>query len=134
MLSIFLTKKLEENASDMANAQVIFYFCSQEKRNTGIDVLRGLLYQILTKRSHLVKHASAERTQQTLSSFEALWIITKCIEDLDLGTIFCVLDGLDECDEHTIRVLVPRIVRIHSKFSIRLVQHSREQVLWKRGS
>jgi hypothetical protein len=46
-----------------------------------------------------------------LSSLETLWLIfSKLITDGELGTMFCVLDGLDECDESTLRVLLPRTV------------------------
>ena len=64
-------------------------------------VLRGLVHQIITKCPQLVKHAlphfeTPERTQQTLSSLEAMWLIfRKLVADAELGTMFCVLDGLD---------------------------------------
>jgi ankyrin repeat protein len=117
MLSIFLTEELEATTQDTEDAELAFYFCSHqdEKRNTAVAILRGLVYQIVTKRPRLAKHAlsyfeTPERVQQTLSSLETLWIIFKrLVEDPDLRTMFCVLDGLDECDDDTLRVLVPRI-------------------------
>jgi Cdc6-like AAA superfamily ATPase len=120
MLSVFLTEELENKTSSTEDAQLVYYFCSaqDEKRNTGVAVLRGLVHQIITKHPQLVKHAlpyfeTLERTQQTQSSLETLWLIfSKLIEDPDLRTTFCVLDGLDECDESTLRVLVPKIVRL----------------------
>jgi ankyrin repeat protein len=49
--------------------------------------------------------------QQTLGSLETLWIIfNKLIADAELRTMFCVLDGLDECEDSTLRVLLPRLV------------------------
>jgi hypothetical protein len=51
-----------------------------------------------------------ERTQQTLSSLEILWVIfRRLVQEPDLGTIFCVLDGLDECEDETLGVLVRKI-------------------------
>ena len=116
MMSIFLTEELEEKTSSMEDGQFICFFCSHqnEKRNTGVAVLRGLVHQIVSKRPKLIKHAlpyfeTAERTQQTLSSLEALWLIfSRLIADSELGTIFCVLDGLDECDQ--LGALLPRII------------------------
>jgi ankyrin repeat protein len=118
MLSVYLTKELEKHAASTQSVELLFFFCSaqDEKRNTAVAVLRGLVHQIVDKRPLLVKHAlpyfeTPERTQQTLSSLEALWIIfSKLIADVELGTMFCVLDGLDECEESTLRVLLPRFV------------------------
>jgi hypothetical protein len=118
MMSVFLTEALERRAARIDSAELAFFFCSaeDEKRNTAVAVLRGLVHQIIAKRPQLVKHAlpyfeTPERTQQTVSSLETLWIIfSKLIADAELGTMFCVLDGLDECDESTLGGLLPRIV------------------------
>ena len=120
MLSVFLTDELKRRTDNTQDAELAFFFCSaeDEKRNTAVAVLRGLVHQIIAKRPHLVKHAlpyfeTPERTQQTLSSLETLWLIfSKLIADAELGTMFCVLDGLDECEESTLRVLLPRIVSL----------------------
>jgi ankyrin repeat protein len=120
MLSVFLTEELARTTLNVKNAQLAFYFCSyqDEKRNTAVAILRGLVHQIITKRPALVKHAlpyfeTHERTVQTLTSLETLWIIfTRLIGDLDLGIMFCVLDGLDECEEDGLRVLIPRLVSL----------------------
>ncbi|KAF1837128.1 hypothetical protein BDW02DRAFT_595803 [Decorospora gaudefroyi] len=101
MLSIFLTEELERYTVNREDAGLVFLFCSaqDEKRNTSITVLRGLVHQIITKRPQLVKHLlphfeTPERTQQTLSSLETLWLIfRKLVADAELGTMFCVLDG-----------------------------------------
>jgi hypothetical protein len=121
MLSIFLTEeqRITQKAEDK---ELVFYFCSHqdEKRNTAVAVLQGLLYQIVGKRQKLVKHVlpyfeTPEKTQQTLLSLETLWIIFKrLIQDVDLGTMFCVLDGLDECDQDTLRLLVPKTIDLFS--------------------
>jgi ankyrin repeat protein len=118
MMSIFITEELEKYIARIPNAKLAFFFCSaqDDKHNTGVAVLRGLVHQILDKRPQLIKHAlphfeTPERTQQTLASLETLWIIfSKLIADAELGRMFCVLDGLDECEESTLRVLLPRLV------------------------
>jgi len=123
MMSVFLTEELEENTSCTDGAGLLFFFCSaqDEKRNTGVAVLRSLVHQIVTMRPQLVRHAlpyfeKEEQTQQTLSSLETLWIIfTKLLADAELGRMFCVLDGLDECEESTLRVLVPRLMGLHAR-------------------
>ena len=121
MLSVFLSEELER-LSTTNDTQSLFFFCSHQddKRNTAVAILRGFIYQIVTKRPTLIKHAlpyfeTPERTHQTLSSLETLWcIFSKLISDADLGTTFCVLDGLDECDQNTLNVLVPRIIGLLS--------------------
>jgi hypothetical protein len=122
MLSIFLIEELGRITQQMEYAELLFYFCSHqdEKRNTAVAVLRGLVYQIVAKRPKLTKYVlpyfeTLEKPQQTLSSLETLWIIFRMlVQDVDLGTMFCVLDGLDECDEDTLRILVPN-ARGHSQ-------------------
>ncbi|EUC28357.1 hypothetical protein COCCADRAFT_109401 [Bipolaris zeicola 26-R-13] len=120
MLSIFLTEELRKHAAQQENTDLIFFFCSaqNEKHSTALAVLRGLLHQILTKRPQLSKHAlrhfePPERKQQTLASLEALWIIfVEVITDVEFGTMFCVLDGFDECEESTRKVLLSRLVTL----------------------
>lgn len=122
MMSVFLTEELERHTERIQDAELAFFFCSaqDEKRNTAVAVLRGLVHQIIRKRPQLAKHAlpkfeTPEMTQQTLSSLEALWLIfSKLIIDAELGTMFCVLGGLDECEDSTVRVLLLRIVSLLS--------------------
>jgi hypothetical protein len=122
MMSVFLTEELQRHTARIDNAELAFIFCSaqDEKRNTAVAVLRGLVHQIITKRPQLAKHAlpyfeTPERTQQTVSSLETLWLMfSKLIADAELGTMFCVLDGLVECEESTLRGLLLRIVNLLS--------------------
>ena len=82
MMSVFLTEEIEKRQQSLDDTICGYFFCNyqDEKRNTCVTLLRSLLYQILTKRPQLRKHTvtyfeSPEKTQQTLSSFETLWII-----------------------------------------------------------
>ena len=79
MLSVYLTEELERHTASIDSAGLAFFFCSasDEKRNTAVAVLRGLVYQLITKRPQLIKHVlpyfeTPERIQQTLSSLETL--------------------------------------------------------------
>ncbi|EUC28694.1 hypothetical protein COCCADRAFT_30089 [Bipolaris zeicola 26-R-13] len=116
MLSIFLTEDLEQELSKYNAGQLVYYFCIHKKRDKGTDLLRSLLYQIIDKRPELAKHAftyleTPERRAHTLSSLPSLWIILQnIIADATLGDLFCIVDGLDECDEDTRRFLIPRFV------------------------
>jgi hypothetical protein len=59
MMSVFLTEELERHTACIDSAELAFFFCSaeDEKRNTAVAVLRGLVHQIIAKRPQLVKHA-----------------------------------------------------------------------------
>lgn len=117
MMSVFLTEEIERKYPDNDDTILSYFFCSHqdENRNTGVAVLRTLLYQILTKRPRLAKHAlsyfeSTEGTQDTIASLETLWVIFRgLINDPELGTMFCLIDGLDECDEVSRKFLLERL-------------------------
>jgi ankyrin repeat protein len=114
MMSIFLTQKLEEKST----GNIIYNFCNaqDEKRNSATAILRSLAYQVVSQTPSLIKHTlpffeSPERTKQTLSSIETLWIIfQRMVADTDFPLTYCVLDGLDECEDAGLRVLVPKII------------------------
>ncbi|KAL5371034.1 hypothetical protein DPSP01_014534 [Paraphaeosphaeria sporulosa] len=61
MMSVYLTEELERHAADMGNADLAFFFCSaqEEKRNTAVAVLRGLVHQTVVKRPQLAKYVLA---------------------------------------------------------------------------
>ncbi|USP77892.1 hypothetical protein yc1106_05166 [Curvularia clavata] len=126
ILSVFLTEVLEMHTARVVDGELVFFFCAEdEKRNTAIAVLRGLVHQIITKRPHLVKHMlpyfeTSDMTQQILSSLESLWLIfVKLVTDAELGTMFCMIDGLDEGVEGR----TPRVL-----FLIRLDHDNNEKV------
>jgi len=90
------------------------YFCDNkdEKRNTGVAV-RGLIWQLLRKRRELFVHilpSWKDRDKiQLMTSFETLWrIFESMLRDKILGDAYCVLDGLDECDEISLEVLLDK--------------------------
>jgi ankyrin repeat protein len=121
MMSIFLTEDLEQNILTMQNTRLVYYFSSfqDENRNTGVTLLQSLIYQIVTKRpqlkNHLSPYAKPRNVQQPTLSLEPLWAIFKnLIKDPNLGTMLCVLDGLDESDKDAIDILLPRLVELLS--------------------
>lgn len=116
MLSIFLTEELERRTQESkAKELLLFYFCTpDEKHSSAVAILRGLAYQLIRKRPNLVSHIlsdfeSTAKTQETLASPNALWmVLEKLLQGPDLGTVFCVLDGLDECDEESSSLLADK--------------------------
>lgn len=117
MLTIFLTEQLEQTAQEEEQGELIYYFCSQGDgdRRTAAAVLRGLLRQIVGKRPALARHAlqyfeTPAMTERHLRSLEALWVcFQKCIEDCELGLLWCIIDGLDECSGDDQEFLVGKL-------------------------
>jgi hypothetical protein len=109
MMSIYLTQQLERKYGQ----NVIYFFCSSghQTRNTATAVIRTLLWQLLTKRpslSRLVEQYQdpPERMQALVSTQGTLWeLFSKAIQVTELGSIHCVIDGLDECDDASARWL-----------------------------
>jgi hypothetical protein len=116
MLSVFLAEQLERRAKDSQNTLFVQYFCDNkdEKRNTAVAILRGLIFQLLRLQSKLFDYIlpSFKIQKESLfisSSFEALWrIFESMIRDPVLGTAYCVLDGLDECYEASLELLLKK--------------------------
>ena len=122
MLSVFLAEELEQRAKNSQDALFVQYFCDNrdEKKNTAVAILRGLVFQLLRERSKLFDYILPDFKIQreslfTSSPFEALWrIFETMICDPILGTVYCVLDGLDECEEASLEVLLKKFKALFS--------------------
>lgn len=142
MLSIFLAEELEQMARQSGDWIVLQYFCENKDpmRNTATLVLRGLLSQILQQRPKLIDHmvpifAMRKEHLFTDSSFEALWSCFEImIRDPSLGMALCVVDGLDECNDAWLEVLLQKLralflpdAAMNSTCQLRMIILSREQ-------
>ncbi|MCJ1270547.1 hypothetical protein MMC22_010444 [Lobaria immixta] len=88
MLSIFLAEELERTAKNSQDKLFLQYFCDKRTRNESL--FAG-------------------------SSFETLWkIFENMVHDPALGTTYCVLDGLDECDEASLEVFLRKLAALFS--------------------
>lgn len=121
MISIYLTQELEKAE------QMVYCFCRAEddRRRTAAHVIRGLVWQLATKQpelaEHLLHHLYApeqnkekekEKLQLMLESREALWsLFLGMTHDTRLRTTFCLVDGLDECDEDSQQWLAAKLVQ-----------------------
>jgi len=122
MLSIFLAEELEQIARLSPNTLFLQYFCDNkdERRNTAVTIIRGLIYQLLQSPHELFGHIlpcfKIQRESLFVnSSFETLWgIFESMVCDPVLGTTYCVLDGLDECDEASLKVLLEKFAALLS--------------------
>lgn len=125
MLSIFLTEELEREQFKREHDQdttLLYFFCTNgnENYNNAIAVLRGLAYQLLSKHPDISASVSLyfetpKHTENTLTSPETLWMVFKTLlRALKLGTVYCILDGLDECDGKSIGILVKQFRDFYS--------------------
>jgi hypothetical protein len=79
MLSIFLAEELERTAKDSQDVSFLQYFCDNkdEKRNTAVAIIRGMIFQLLQLRPKLIDYILPSFEIQnkslfTASSFETL--------------------------------------------------------------
>lgn len=106
MLSMFLVEELETELQINSNQSLIYFFCSfsDDRLNSATAILSSFIYQLIQKHRSMGRHATASfssqnRTSETLRSVTALWkIFNRILNDPNLGKVFCILDGLDECD------------------------------------
>ena len=123
MTSIFLAEHFERATKDSPDAASLefFYDNKDDKRNTANSVIQGLVFQLLNKRKELFKHilpifAIQKTSLFSGSSFESLWRIFEDMTcDPILRTIYCVLDGLDECDKDSLDVILRHFKTLFSK-------------------
>lgn len=142
MLSVFLAERLEKIAEQSDTRFLLQYFCDNkdEKRNTAVAVIRGLIYQLLKIRPALYKHIEPifEVQKESLfsaSSFQTLWrIFEAMLRDPTVGQTYCVLDGLDECEKDSLELLLKRFGKLFglgssepAGFRLKLIITSRER-------
>lgn len=132
MISIYITHKLEKE-----NSPVIFFFCDQTAtdRATATAVLRGLIWQLTHRTPRLAEYLQqfldpkigTSRNISTLESPETLWSIwTRLLQEYSSPEpIYCLLDGLDECDDNSRRWLVKKLTSLQRSSVLRLTVVSR---------
>jgi ankyrin repeat protein len=112
MMSVYLT---EEIASEKCRS-LAYYFCvgQEMKQNSACAVLRGLLWQITEHHPNLMQHIlphfdPPERGKATVLSEETLWnILREICSHAETQRLFCLVDGVDECDEDSMHWLVDK--------------------------
>jgi len=105
MISSYLIDELDKRAQFTSGMIFAYYFCDNkdDKRNTAIAIIRGLLLQLLRQRPLLFKHIQEDYDQmrdRAFDNFDALWrILLKILADPNAGQIYLLIDALDECDK-----------------------------------
>ena len=126
MLSIFLSQELE------TEAKTIYFFCSADdgKRNTAVAILRGLLWHLTTlfpKLTRGFREKFESNLEAAISSREVLWTtLTELIGSVDCNRLYCIIDGLDECEEGSRQWLAVKLMSMPSANTIKLAIFSRK--------
>lgn len=107
VLSLFLADDLMTRLRDGTDRLLSFFCRFQDATyNDPLNVLRSLAYQLL-EFSHdatlvsqvLTYFESEEKARDVLSNLEGLWkILETLLSQPDLPTIWCIVDGIDECN------------------------------------
>jgi ankyrin repeat protein len=138
MMSVYLTEYLEGHfAEEVAleepkiasktpetalkrSRSLAYYFCvgQEMERNNASAVLRGLLWQITGRHEDLLEHLvlyldTPERGKAALSSEETLWfLLRELCRHATKRRLYCLVDGVDECDEDSMHWLVDKFVTL----------------------
>ncbi|UPK96500.1 hypothetical protein LCI18_007435 [Fusarium solani-melongenae] len=138
-ISIFLTQLLQSSKPD---ATVIWFFCDNKvaSRNTAVNILRGLIIQLIFKHNQLISRITPTWKIQGANlfqdnSFETLWrTFEDMLEALRDHEVCCVLDALDECDEPSLSSLIFKVQSLFEPdekpaqvHSLKVIVTSREQ-------
>lgn len=109
-LSMYVAETLEKSIrlkSQDAVETCLEFYCNDrhESRNTVVAMIKGFILNILNQKPDLIKYLleAFERSSEAIADlgrFSSLWVILKdMLSDQSLGRIYCILDGLDECDD-----------------------------------
>lgn len=118
MLSLFISHALEKEH------KTIFFFCSagDEKRGTAVAVMRGLLWHLTGLYPDLSKQLRgkfADCSADALESRRTLWTrFCELIKALGHERLYCIIDGLDECDKDDHQWLMDQFVSMNSNSDI----------------
>ncbi len=103
VLSKYLIDKFSAANSTRETSTCYFFFNDNSSENRNVnDALCAILHQIFAQNPNLIRYAStaySENGGKLIGLFEPLWkSFAAAILDPGVGTIYCILDGLDECN------------------------------------
>ena len=126
MLTFFLLRQLERDQHHInSECAVLYYFVSKkdDNRNSVVAILRGLILLLLEARKDLVNHLYTEYSvlgttlfNKDPSALNALWrVFSGMVRDKRAKKVFCVIDGLDECQEAMLGPFLQRVTGFFKK-------------------
>ncbi|KAJ4248760.1 hypothetical protein NW762_012598 [Fusarium torreyae] len=122
-MSIYLSQYFEKITKADINVETIFFFCDNkhETRNTAVNILRGLMYQLILRQRDLVHLLLPYWKTQPSGMFEeqffnTLWkLFEDMIAKIEASVVYCVIDGLDECDQTSLSSLLRKFEQLSKR-------------------
>lgn len=138
VMSLFLSEQVEKVCQGTGD-HFLFYFCrfQHECYNKPGNLLRSLSYQLLSFSTDVSAVLEVfgyldteEKAKNALSSLECLWkILEILLSQADLSTVYCIIDGVDECQSSDVLICKFRdycTSAVGSKGSLRLALIGRD--------
>ncbi|KAH8747004.1 ankyrin repeat protein [Hyaloscypha finlandica] len=129
VLASYLVDNLKNAGNRLQVSESVCYFFfkdDSDEQNNSMYALCALLHQLYNSQPRLLKHATSEYTARGSSmfgQFDTLWnVLMKSATDTNSRDIIFVLDGLDECELQTRRLLLKSLSRLYKTSS----KHLRE--------
>ncbi|KAH7133696.1 hypothetical protein EDB81DRAFT_949989 [Dactylonectria macrodidyma] len=113
-MSIYLSRHFELLSDEQTDTKVLFFFCDNknETRNTAVNVLRGLLYQLIMHQRNLLDIVLPQWKIQSANLFQGhslntLWkFFEEMVNKVHAKTVYCIVDALDECEASSLSSLL----------------------------
>ncbi|KAG8526971.1 uncharacterized protein KY384_008400 [Bacidia gigantensis] len=123
MTSFLVSTYIEQGRAGKLSAGVCFFLCNEDlnEQNDARAILRSLIFQILTEHRGFINHLKqaidrAQGSPHLVGSFDRLWqLFEDILEDQRLGSMYIIIDALDECRATTRLKLLQNIAKLLSK-------------------
>lgn len=118
MLAAHMSRELA-----VANGTAIYFFCERyEKRNTPTAIVNALIYQMieLLPQSFEMIRDDFQKRQMSMfdeGQFRMLWPKLEVMVAQQTTRVFCIIDGLDECDVDSLEPLLQALDNSFNKSS-----------------
>lgn len=128
MLITFLVEHWTLRLKLSSSMSLAYWFCDSGNHatNTATGIVRGVLYQILQQRPHNYHHLQqvyGVHGKAVFEDFRTLWtIFRRVLEAPAEEEIVILIDALDECDEHSRRLILDGLLEISkTKIKVRVL-------------
>ena len=125
VMSLYLSEVLTQVTQKDESSLLLYFFCDYQdnRKNTTTAIIRGLIYQIIDREPELVKYMlrDFELYKDHLGIFhpqhkDVLWRnFVDLLSRMKSAQIYCVLDGLDECDRTMLEWFIGKLNTLESR-------------------
>ena len=139
VLASFLIDHLKKSQGGSKGGVVCYFFCDDklELFHQAISILRATLHMLFSARRDLLKYA-VEQFQSKGQGFSkeliTMWnILLDAASDENAGTVYCVVDAINECERKSREILLQVVTSYFGKTTIggghlKLLMTSRPEV------